>query len=1252
MAKALSRTVSIYIDGKQVDSTLKALSAKLQELKNRQRTLTLGSEEYIQTSLKIQEINNVLREHNRALQRTETTLEGSLNKLSNIGNMITGLQSVFAMGDAAVGSLKDLVQAATELDDIFADVMKTTGLTHDQVVALNEEFKKMDTRTSIEQLNQLAYEAGKLGISAKEDVLQFVNAADKINIALGDVLGEGAMVTIGKLTEVYSRATDMIAGKDLEGKMLAIGSAINSLGQASTANEAYLVDFMSRLGGIADQAGMSADQILGYASAFDQANLAVEMSATAFQKLIQQMISKPEEFIAAARMPMEEFKNLIETDMNAAIQRVLQGMDEMGGFQQLLPVFKDMGLDGARAASAISSLAGSLTQVSEAQAIANEQLRTGNSIESEFATKNSSLQAEADKAKKSFEAMRFELGEKLYPVVIHLTKASTATLKGLSGYLTLWKENRVAAAALTAGLITLVGWYTREYATKLKVRALDLIRSAQQKAQIMQTNLQTAAEARHTVAIEKSRLAYLKQQMAIQQKILADRAEYEAMGAHAVVMAAERNSRALASQITKQQTAVTTAHTAAVNANKAALASTPWGAVIAAVTALAVGMAKLVKHQGRFRAETKELNKQIGNETAQATYLFDRLKKADEKTEEYRSTMSKLNELYPDIIKHYTDEEGHLTNIAAARQEVINKIREQITEQRRLDKYGQIQGTFEADKDDALARLRNRLVRSNGKKGEQQFQAFVNSLPADYSQSVTKSDFFAKYKSATGINLESTLHPLMEKAVSDLWSAFNTAFKESTKWDAVYGAQTKTNGNATATPQPEPSNTNTTPTIPEPVIDKAADKAAEKAAKELQAKGEKNAEAAAKLLNDLAAKYTVPTVQSQLADLDKQIATITQGLEDAFATKDKEGGLHWTNEEMRKLHDNLQANQEELQKGVINDWVQKLGDDTNDLQQRLNDLEMVDLAKVAEIDPEAAQDLQDLIEFFRLLKEAADNASNAMEGANDKINDKEWQDNLKSIAENIDKFSSSALKMWDSINTIISNTETRTLNSLKQTNDEQMKELDDSFNRGLISQENYEKRRTALQEEYEAKQKEAEKKSFARNKAYSIAEATIAAALAVMRVLADKTLEGPLRWVQLAAVSAESALQIAAIASEPAPYALGGYTKQPTVLVGERGQEWVASNRLLRDPNTAPLISALEDYQRGRISMASVNMQGVGTVADNRAEETQQLKMLNAQMAQLAKYLSDPHNRQAYITRQSQELFDKQENFLRSVARR
>lgn len=63
MAKGtLSKSVSIYVNGQQVDSTLKSLQSELRKLQNEQRLCEIGSEEYIQTSLKMREIKAVIDE--------------------------------------------------------------------------------------------------------------------------------------------------------------------------------------------------------------------------------------------------------------------------------------------------------------------------------------------------------------------------------------------------------------------------------------------------------------------------------------------------------------------------------------------------------------------------------------------------------------------------------------------------------------------------------------------------------------------------------------------------------------------------------------------------------------------------------------------------------------------------------------------------------------------------------------------------------------------------------------------------------------------------------------------------------------------------------------------------------------------------------------------------------------------------------------------------------------------------------------
>ena len=402
MAKQLNRKVMIYVNGKQVENTISSLRAELKKLENQQKKCTINSEEYFKVTAEIGRLKGMLEDASNNVRNLGKSWKDTTELVAEYSNILMGVQSAFQMIDLGIGKIKDLAKDAAAMDDVYGQVMKTTGLTHDEVEKLNEAFKQMDTRTSREQLNMLAYEAGKLGITGVENVRQFVSASDKINIALGDVLGDGAMVTIGKMAEVYSKSTDQLraAGDNLEKKMLSIGSAVNELGKVSTANEGYMVDFAARMGGVATQAGLSAGQVLGFGSALDQSMQKVEMSATAFQKFIGQIMKKPEEFAKQAGMSVEAFSKLIRTDLNEALFAVLEGFQGKGGYAELVNIFKELGLDGARAATVISSMANNIDKIAEAQSVANRELGTGTSVLEEVAVMNDTLQAKAEKAKK------------------------------------------------------------------------------------------------------------------------------------------------------------------------------------------------------------------------------------------------------------------------------------------------------------------------------------------------------------------------------------------------------------------------------------------------------------------------------------------------------------------------------------------------------------------------------------------------------------------------------------------------------------------------------------------------------------------------------------------------------------------------------------------------------------------------------------------------------------------------------------
>lgn len=520
--KTARRGVSIFIDGKEVKNSVSGINAELRKLQGEQKKMTLGSDEYIAHTKKIAYLKSIMTEHQLEQRKvTDQYLEmsGAAKRYgtdgeSVFGRLANGFNKYFAMTTAFLASItgislafRKLAEDVAKMDDTYSDVMKTTGMTRDEVLALNEELKKIDTRSSREQLNMLARDAGKLGISAKKDVLDFVEAGNMINVALGEDLGDDAIKSIGKMVDVYKSSTEQIRDLDLKEQMLAVGSAVNELGASSTASERYLVEFAGRLGGVSKQAKISMADILGFASSLDQDMQAVEMSATAFQNFIMKLMGDPAKFARLAGIEVRQFTELLETDTNKAIKDVLRALNEKGGFQQLIPIFQEMGLDGARAVGVLSAMSGSINKIDEAQKVANQSMAEGTSITNEYTIKNNNLAAQLDKARKAFFETALELGESLNPILLKSTKATTYLIKALVELPKWLKENK----GLIFTLFYVIGIYTlyvqRARLATLANIAAEKLNIVWKKASTAATLLQVAAVGYFTGATRAANLA-------------------------------------------------------------------------------------------------------------------------------------------------------------------------------------------------------------------------------------------------------------------------------------------------------------------------------------------------------------------------------------------------------------------------------------------------------------------------------------------------------------------------------------------------------------------------------------------------------------------------------------------------------------------------------------------------------------------------------------------------------------------------
>lgn len=426
-------------------ATPKQLKADLRTLQSQLNSIERGSEAWKAHIEKIKTLKKELNRVNEELKLSESWWERLNNKLND-------WQTTIAAAAAAMTGLimagRSAVKAYADMDAELANVRKFTGMTASEVEDLNEEFKKMDTRTSREELNKLAQEAGRLGKQSKEDVLGFVKAADIINVALDD-LGDGATLTLSKLTNIFG--DEKIYGT--EQSLLKVGSVINELSQNSTASASYLAQFAQRLAGVGAQAKMTIPELMSYAAVLDSQGQAVEMSATALSKLIMDMFKDSAKIAKATGMNLDEFNAALQRSTNEGLMMLLERLHELGDMNVLAPVFADMGEDGARASAVFASLAGKIDMVKWEQEEATKAFEEGISVTNEFNVQNTTVQAGLDKAKKSVEEMAVELGKELMPIMSHVISSTSMIMKLMMSTITFIKENAVVLGTLVAQFI-------------------------------------------------------------------------------------------------------------------------------------------------------------------------------------------------------------------------------------------------------------------------------------------------------------------------------------------------------------------------------------------------------------------------------------------------------------------------------------------------------------------------------------------------------------------------------------------------------------------------------------------------------------------------------------------------------------------------------------------------------------------------------------------------------------------------------
>lgn len=484
------------------NKSYKDLQAEVRQLTRLMRdgTVAKNSDEWRALANRIKSAKQELREYQMATNETVPIWRKAIVALNTHWGAITQIIGAFTGLTLAVRkSVNDFAQ----MEEAMADTRKYTGLTDAAIRDLNEDLKKMDTRTSREELNELAGAAGRLGKTSKKDILDFVEAGNMIKVALGDDLGEGAIDKVGKLAMAFGEDDKM----GLRGAMLATGSAVNELAQNSSAQAGYLVDFTARVAGFGKQLGLTQAQIMGFGAVMDENLLRDEMAATAFGNMLTKMQTDTAKFAKIAGMDMKSFADLLNKDANAAILALADNLRKADP-QSMMKMLDDMGLDGSRAVGVLATLADKIDDVRARQELATKAYKEGVSVQKEYETMNNTVQAEIDKAKKKFQEMTIELGEKLLPVVKYTVTTAGAFTKILAKLIDFVAQHKATLALLAVTLTAL--------------NAKQIIHVAQTKLQVLWTNNLTVATKGLWAAMKANPMGVLITALSIFTGLLAD----------------------------------------------------------------------------------------------------------------------------------------------------------------------------------------------------------------------------------------------------------------------------------------------------------------------------------------------------------------------------------------------------------------------------------------------------------------------------------------------------------------------------------------------------------------------------------------------------------------------------------------------------------------------------------------------------------------------------------------------------------
>ena len=1211
-------TLTIRINGKEVFETFNGLRSEVTRLSRELRNLTPGTKEFQQRAAQLREaqahfnrVRDEINQVNGAITQTATSTSrfGDIVRGVFTGNLITGFFSSF------VGKARESVDELLKISDLMTGVEKTTGLASEQVRELWNEFDNLNTRTSKQELLNIAQIGGRLGITDKEQIKEFTEQIDKIYVALGDSFQGGleeVTTKVGKLKNLFEETRNQNYGEALN----AIGSALNELGANGSSSEQNITDFATRIGALPAVLKPSIEKTLGLGAAFEESGIDAEVAASGYSRFMSVAGNNIAAFAKQMKLTTKEASELFNTHPEEFFLSFGESMKGLGA-EQTAGVLKGLKLNTLEIQKALGTAGDNADRFRSLMNLSGQAMQDGTSIQNEFNKVNENTAAIWEKIKKVF--------------------AETFT----SDTMTQW----------FGGLIKLLGWLTG-----VTSKAGDGVKVFRERIAFLVKTIVVC-----TTAIVSYRAAvYLYTiftKAAWQQTLLYN----AAMKVTNATTALWKGTVLLLSAAKATLTGNTIRATAAMRTFNLVTKMNPWGLLVGAITAVITALVLFSNKQKEVNVQLKIQNdaiKEANVQTAaQEHHLRQLLKTANDTNKNYnerKKAVDELNRLVPQYNKQLTVETANTLQAknaldtyieslkAAAREKYLKALVDQKAKDLAKQEYSSLEEniawyekTWNAVKNmgaPAQTAASNLLTAAKNKaesirQANEELQKATELYQKQQEENAKKGVIPTDTTENTPLGTDTDTTKKQPKDYTDDYHNANKArlaAEQELQKEITQGLEESLDKQLALTEQKyndkrfklqqenadleqdilklkTEAKTNKDPNLLKTIQEK---RKLQELNKQITVEFEKQEQTE---LSQVREKYSAKEVERTLKEMNDCLAVkkrekaeellLIQDLDTAKEAlrnqiSDKELSQIKTLEEAKK---NLRrkADEEllkeslasfEAQKKLLISYLQtvtgeakdKLIEDIQKVEEQMTKVkEQLDGLKTKEVDKEAGGELEkvDVLGFT------------AAEWDNVFAN----LDNVHARFRAVEMGIGAMNNAFSAFSQLQENLNARELSKYTANQQKKKQALLDQLNQGYISQAQYQRELQRLDEEAEAKKKELALKQFKAQKAANMLNIIANTALAVSRAYVDG---GAIGGIALAAiVGAIGAAQLGIVAAQQPPsYAKGGYTKGlgftdetgHEVAGVVHGKEYVIPAMLLADPQVARVTEWIEAKRTGK----------------------------------------------------------------------